>query len=38
MIFGNIVYVCVCEICEKFRGCWWSFSWLDQKVKDGMHS
>ena len=33
----NIIYVC--KISEdKLGGCWWSFSWLGQKVKYNMHS
>ena len=39
ILFCNIVYEYVCKICEKkFDGCWWSFSWLGQKVKDNTHS
>ena len=39
MIFFNVVYLNVCKICEEnFGGCWWSFSWLGEKVKDSMHS
>ena len=39
ILFCNIVYVYVCKICEEKVGwCWWSFSWLGQKVKDSMHS
>ena len=35
----TIVYAYACMICEEtFDGCWWSFSWFDQKVKDIMHS
>ena len=39
MIFCSVVYVYVyvCKICEKFGGCWQSFSWLGQKVKANMH-
>ena len=37
VMFCNKVYIHVCKICaEKFGGCWWSFSWLGQKVKDTM--
>jgi len=32
ILFCHMVYVYVCKICEKFYGCWWSFSWLGQKV------
>ena len=34
----NIVYVYVCKMGEKFGGCWWSVSLLDQKVNDSMDS
>jgi len=34
----NIVYVHVCKICETLGGCLWLLAWLDQKVKDSMHS
>ena len=35
----NLVYVNVCNMCEEtLDGCWWSISWLVQKVKDSMHS
>ena len=30
----NFLKRSVCEICEKFGGSWWSFSWLGQKIKD----
>ena len=34
MLLCHIVYVYVCKICEEiFGGCWWSFSWLCQKLK-----
>ena len=36
--FGNVMYLNVCKICEKFGGCLWSFSQLGQKVKDSMRS
>ena len=33
-----VKYVYVCKICEEtFGGCWWSFSWFGQKVKDSVH-
>ena len=40
ILFYNLVYGYVCKISEeKFGGgCWWSFSWLGQKVNDNMHS
>ena len=39
ILFCNIVYVYVYKICqETFGGCWWSFSWLGQKVKDSMYN
>ena len=32
--YGNVVYAYVYTICEeRFGSCWWSFSWLDKKVK-----
>ena len=32
--YGNVVYAYVYTICEeRFESCWWSFSWLDKKVK-----
>ena len=37
ILFCHILYVCkICE--EMIDGCWWSFSWLGQKVKDNIHS
>ena len=39
MILFNVVYVYLCKKCEKFGGCWRSFSWLYQKVTDtNMHA
>ena len=34
MFFCNVVYVYICKKCEKFGGCWRSFSWLGEKVAD----
>ena len=32
-------YVYVCKMCDKkFGGCWWSFVWSVQKIKDIMRS
>ena len=35
ILFCHIVYV---YVYKKFGDCWWSFSWLGQKVKANMHS
>ena len=37
ILFCNIIYVCKISE-EKLSDCWWSVSWLGQKIKNNMHS